>query len=252
MSFFDKVTKAVGDVVDRGKAELDQFKRIQKINGEIAEMDKTIAECRAQIQASTQQAGEKAIALARAGTIASPDLKELVDQIAGFEKQIAEQSAAVAGKRKEIEAIKAEDDAAEAKAADATAVPPLPAAPAAVQVLQRVRRVARRSRGVLPAVRSEAGVGRRAGPAWGAGPGLYTDALPGSSPAPPSSKGQRPPLSSDLDSWVSAVSAERIGCRLPLRADAEAGEILDASLALLFPHFAADRRADAARRAGRS
>ena len=53
-------------------------------------------------------------------------------------------------------------------------------------------------------------------------------------------------MSSDLDSWVSAVSAERIGCRLPLRADAEAGEILDASLALLFPHFAADRRADAA------
>ena len=53
-------------------------------------------------------------------------------------------------------------------------------------------------------------------------------------------------MSSDLDSWVSAVSAERNGCRLPLRADAEAGEILDASLALLFPHFAADRRADAA------
>ena len=53
-------------------------------------------------------------------------------------------------------------------------------------------------------------------------------------------------MSSPLDSWVSAVSAERNGCRLPLRADVEAGEILDASLALLFPHFAADRRADAA------
>jgi hypothetical protein len=33
-------------------------------------------------------------------------------------------------------------------------------------------------------------------------------------------------MSSDLDSWVSAVSAERSGCHLPLRADAEAGEIL--------------------------
>ena len=133
MSFFDKVTKAVGDVVDRGKAELDQFKRIQKINGEIGEMEKAIAECKTQIQAATQQAGEKAIALVQAGTIASPDLTGFVDQIAGFEKQIAEQSAAVAGKRKEIEAIKAEDDAAAAKAAEATAVPPVPAAPAAAR-----------------------------------------------------------------------------------------------------------------------
>ena len=121
MSFFDKVTKAVGDVVDRGKAELDQFKRIQKINGEIAEMEKTIAECKSQIQTATQQAGEKAIVLVRAGTIASPDLQGFVDQITGFEKQIAEESAAVAGKKKEIEAIKAEDEAAEAKAAEAKA-----------------------------------------------------------------------------------------------------------------------------------
>ena len=133
MSFFDKVTKAVGDVVDRGKAELDQFKRIQKINGEIGEMEKTIAECNSQIQAATQQAGATAITLVRAGTIASPDLKGFVDQIAGFEKQIAEQSAAVAGKRQEIEAIKAEDEAAAAKAAEATAVPPVPAAPAAAR-----------------------------------------------------------------------------------------------------------------------
>jgi len=132
MSFFDKVTKAVGDVVDRGKAELDQFKRIQKINGEIAEMEKTIAECKSQIQTATQQAGEKAIVLVRAGTIASPDLQGFVDQITGFEKQIAEESAAVAGKKKEIEAIKAEDEAAEAKAAEAKAAEATAAAPAPV------------------------------------------------------------------------------------------------------------------------
>jgi len=132
MSFFDKVTKAVGDVVDRGKAELDQFKRIQKINGEIGEMEKQIAECKSQIQAATQQAGEKAIVLVRAGAIASPDLKAFVDQITGFERQIAAEQAAVAGKKKEIEAIKAEDEAAKA-AAEATAAPPVPAsaAPAA-------------------------------------------------------------------------------------------------------------------------
>jgi TolA-binding protein len=132
MSFFDKVTKAVGDVVDRGKAEVDQFMRIQKINGEIGEMEKKIAECKTQIQTATQQAGEKAIALVRSGTIAPPDLKAFVDQITGFEQQIAAEQAAVAGKKKEIEAIKAEDEAAEAKAAEATAAPPVPASAAPV------------------------------------------------------------------------------------------------------------------------
>ncbi len=33
MSILDRVTKAVGDAVDRGKREVDQFVRIQKING---------------------------------------------------------------------------------------------------------------------------------------------------------------------------------------------------------------------------
>jgi serine O-acetyltransferase len=53
-------------------------------------------------------------------------------------------------------------------------------------------------------------------------------------------------MSSDLDDWIGAIGAARAGCRLPLRADAEAGEIVDAALALLFPHFAPDRRADRA------
>lgn len=53
-------------------------------------------------------------------------------------------------------------------------------------------------------------------------------------------------MSSEADDWIGAVIAERAACRLPLRADAEAGEIVDAALALLFPQFAADRRADRA------
>jgi hypothetical protein len=43
MSFFDRVTKAVGDVVDKGKKDVDQFMKIQKINGEIGGMEKKIA-----------------------------------------------------------------------------------------------------------------------------------------------------------------------------------------------------------------
>lgn len=46
--------------------------------------------------------------------------------------------------------------------------------------------------------------------------------------------------------WAEAVSARRHGCRLPLQADGETREILRASLALLFPHFADNRHADAA------
>ena len=50
-------------------------------------------------------------------------------------------------------------------------------------------------------------------------------------------------MSAELERWAERAAADRHGCRLPLRADAEAGEILDRSLALLFPHFAPDRRA---------
>jgi serine O-acetyltransferase len=53
-------------------------------------------------------------------------------------------------------------------------------------------------------------------------------------------------MSIELTHWAGAVSAEREDCRLPLRADAEAREIVDSALALLFPHFAPDRRTGAA------
>ena len=53
MSFLDRVTKAVGDVVDRGKQEVGQFVRIQKINGEIGQMEKKITEFKGQIQTAT-------------------------------------------------------------------------------------------------------------------------------------------------------------------------------------------------------
>jgi serine O-acetyltransferase len=53
-------------------------------------------------------------------------------------------------------------------------------------------------------------------------------------------------MSLELTHWAGVVSAEREDCRLPLRADEEAREIIDAALALLFPHFAPDRRTGAA------
>jgi predicted nucleic acid-binding Zn-ribbon protein len=127
MSFLDKVTKAVGGAVDKGKREVDQFVRIQKINGQIGEIEKKIAGFKDQIQQTKVQVGEKAVEMLRAGTLASPDLQAMVDQITGIEKQIAAEQAAIVEKKAEIEKIKAEDEAQAA----AEAAQPQPAAPTA-------------------------------------------------------------------------------------------------------------------------
>lgn len=128
MGFLDKVTKAVGDVVDKGKKDVDQFLKIQKLNGEIGGFEKKIDAFKGQIDEATKQAGVKAIELLRAGTIASPELQSFVDRIVGFEQQIASEQDNIASKRAEIERVKAEHEAEHA----APAPPPVPtgAAPA--------------------------------------------------------------------------------------------------------------------------
>ena len=131
MSFLDRVTKVVGDAVDRGKKEVDQFVQIQRINGQINDFEKKIDESNSQIQQAKVKLGEMALEMLRAGTLASPEMQALVDQISGVEKQIAEDEAAIAEKRVEIEKIKAEDKADNAPAAaapDPPTVPPVPAA----------------------------------------------------------------------------------------------------------------------------
>jgi hypothetical protein len=139
MSFFDKVTKAVGDVVDKGKdvvdkgkKDLDQFMRIQKINGEISAIEAKVAELKTKIQQNNQEAGAKAIALARAQSLTGPDLQVFVDTLAGIEQQIAAEQAAIAVKKGDIERLKAEHDAEHGTAAPVpTAAAPAPAAPMA-------------------------------------------------------------------------------------------------------------------------
>jgi peptidoglycan hydrolase CwlO-like protein len=128
MSFLDRVTKAVTEAVDRGKKEVDEFVRIQKINGEIGEIEKKVNGFKAQIQAIKVQIGEKAVEMMRAGDLENADLQTMMDQIAGIEQQITEQEAVIVEKKAEIEKIKAETEAA--KAAE-EAASPAPAAPAA-------------------------------------------------------------------------------------------------------------------------
>ena len=108
MSFLDRVTKAVGEAVDRGKKEVDQFMRIQKINSQIGEIDKKIKESRAQIEQTKLQAGDMALGMLHAGTLASAEMQSLADHITGIEQKIAAEEAAIAEKRVEIEQIKAE------------------------------------------------------------------------------------------------------------------------------------------------
>ena len=136
MGFLDKVTKAVGDVVDKGKKEADQFMRIQRIKGEIGDMERKIAGFTTEIQQTRTEAGTRAIEMLRTGTLDAAALQPFADKATALEKAIGEEQEKIAGKRADIEKIKAEDD--EPKAAPvpppmATSapppVPPMPAAP---------------------------------------------------------------------------------------------------------------------------
>lgn len=126
MSILDRVTKAVGDAVDRGKKEVDQFVRIQKINSQIGELEKKADESRGQIQQAKLNIGELAISMLQAGKLASPEMNAVLDQIAGIEQRIASTLAEISRKKAEIESIKSEDKAAKPEVPSAEA-PPAPA-----------------------------------------------------------------------------------------------------------------------------
>jgi chromosome segregation ATPase len=129
MSILDRVTKAVGDVVDRGKKEVDQFVRIQKINSQIGDLERNIVDSREQIQLRKQRIGEIAIEMLGAGTLASPEMKTVLDEIAGIEQNITSVEAEIKQKRAEIESIKADNKAGKETGPDVgipVQVPPLP------------------------------------------------------------------------------------------------------------------------------
>ena len=174
MSFLDKVTKAVGDVVDKGKKDVDQFLKIQKLNGEVTGFEKKIEGFKAQIDEATKQAGIKAIEMLRAGAIQSPELQAFVDQIMGFEQQIAAEQGNIAAKKDEIEKVKAEHEAEHAAAAPVTPPPvasapvadapvmppPIPAAPRRCRPGRLVRSSARSAARRPPAAPSAASAAR--------------------------------------------------------------------------------------------
>jgi hypothetical protein len=125
MSILDRVAKAVGDVVDRGKKEVDQFVRIQKINSQIGDLEKTIGESNDQIQQIKVKIGEMAMELLRAGTLNSQEMMTFLDQITGVQQKVALFEAEIKQRRAEIELIKAEDIPADV---DPSVPPPTPIA----------------------------------------------------------------------------------------------------------------------------
>jgi prefoldin subunit 5 len=108
MSILDRVTKAVGEAVDRGKKEVDQFVRIQKINSQIGDLEKGARQYSNRIQEIKAEIGGMAIDMLKVGTLSSPEMKALLDQITGIQQQIASCEAEVSQKKAEIERIKAE------------------------------------------------------------------------------------------------------------------------------------------------
>jgi hypothetical protein len=125
MSFFDKVTKAVSETVDRGKKEVDQFMRIQKVKGEIGKEEEGIRAASARAQQAKQEIGDRVIGRLRAGTLDDADLQAQADRVVAIDAEIAGHQAVIAEKRAEIARIEAEG------AAPPLAASPAPPAPAA-------------------------------------------------------------------------------------------------------------------------
>jgi hypothetical protein len=135
MSFFDKVAKAVTDTVDKGKKEVDQFMRVQKVRGEISQVEQQIQAAAAEVQGIKVLVAEKAIAMLQQGTLTSPELQGLAAPLAGVESKIAAHRAVIAEKQQEIARIEAEGHAPAAPSVPPQAAaapvppPPVPAPP---------------------------------------------------------------------------------------------------------------------------
>ncbi len=140
MAFFDKFTKAVSDTVDRGKKEVDQFMRIQKVKGDIGREEQAIRDAGARAQQVKQEIGDLVIARLKAGTLADAELQAQADRVAAVDADVAGHQAAIVEKRAEIARIEAEGAAPEAPAAPAPPLPSLPAAPEAPASVGLARR----------------------------------------------------------------------------------------------------------------
>ncbi len=108
MSFLDRVGKAISETAARARQELDQMARINRIRGEIRDIEKKVKDFQEQIRAAQFRAGERALEMLRSGTLQSAELQPFADEIARIEQEIAACQEEIARKEAAIEAIKAE------------------------------------------------------------------------------------------------------------------------------------------------
>ena len=114
----DKAAEVVSEVVDDSKDAIDRMSSVNTLKGEIRDFEKLIEELQAQIQAVKVQLGEKAMGMLKAGTLDDPELHSFIEQVEGFEQQIAGHKEGIAEKEAAIEQIQVEaEEEKQAKAA---------------------------------------------------------------------------------------------------------------------------------------
>lgn len=108
MSFLDRVGKAISETAAKTKQEMERMARINRIKGEIRDIEKKIKDFQDQIRTLKFQAGEKALEMLRSGELQSAELQPFADEISRIEQEIAACREEIAQKEAAIEAIKAE------------------------------------------------------------------------------------------------------------------------------------------------
>ena len=108
MSFLDRVGKAISETAAKTKQEMERMARINRIKGEIRDLEKKIQGFQDQIRAIQLQAGQKALEMLQSGALESAELRPFADEIARLEQEIAACREEISQKEAAIEAIKAE------------------------------------------------------------------------------------------------------------------------------------------------
>jgi predicted nucleic acid-binding Zn-ribbon protein len=108
MSFLDRVGKAISETAAKTKQEVERMARINRIKGEIRDLEKKIQGFQDQIRAIQLQAGQKALEMLQSGALESAELRPFADEIARLEQEIAACREEISQKEAAIEAIKAE------------------------------------------------------------------------------------------------------------------------------------------------
>jgi hypothetical protein len=81
MGFLDNLSKSISQGVDRAKFEADKFQRTTRVQGELNDLKK-------QLDTKTQELGQRAYELFRAGQISAPSISALTQDMDDLQAEI--------------------------------------------------------------------------------------------------------------------------------------------------------------------